>query len=488
MLVQRTLHYQLARYCITTAIVGGIILLYYRFIHVNSTTIALSFLIGVLVIAANWGLRQAVYMSVLSALAFNYFFLPPILTFTIGDTRNWVALLAFLIAGIVASQLAERARRETAISNRRRAEAERLYEFSQQLLISGNVSDLLATIPSVLTITFNLRGAAIYLSAKDRVYRSSGDFVEVGAEDLRQAAQEIDYLESGPGIKLIPIRLGMRAIGALAVAGPGISAEMLDAIGGLLGIAVERARALETLSKSEAAHESERLRNALLDSVTHELRTPLTSILASITSLRSDSGLQREQREELMAVIEEETGRLNRLVGQAMEMAELDAREVKLNLAPHAISDAISAALAERHWGDQHPIEVRLTQNLPPVIMDLARITKVLAHLVENAAKYSPKGSPIFVSAELQHGKLITSVADRGSGIDDLERMMVFDKFYRGQSQRYRVQGTGMGLAIAKAIVEAHGGTIEVTSQLGQGSVFSFSLPSGSYDHDQRNP
>jgi two-component system sensor histidine kinase KdpD len=247
---------------------------------------------------------------------------------------------------------------------------------------------------------------------------------------------------------------------------------MLDAIGGLVAIAIERARAIETLSKSEASHESERLRNALLDSVTHELRTPLTSILASITSLRSDSGLQREQREELMAVIEEETGRLNRLVGQAVEMAELDAKEVKLNVASHPIDDAISAALAERLWDSQHPIEVRLQPDLPPAMMDLTRITKVLAHLLENAAKYSPEGSPIFVSAELQRGKLVTSVADRGPGIDDLERMMVFDKFYRGQSQRYRVQGTGMGLAIAKAIVEAHGGMIEVTSQLGQGSVF----------------
>ena len=109
--------------------------------------------------------------------------------------------------------------------------------------------------------------------------------------------------------------------------------------------------------------------------------------------------------------------------------------------------------------------------------MDIMRITKVLQHLLENAAKYSPADSPIFISAVVEGAKLITSVADRGAGIDDMERMMIFDKFYRGQSQRYRVHGTGMGLAIAKAIVEAHGGTIEVTSQLGQGSVFSFSLP-----------
>lgn len=159
-------------------------------------------------------------------------------------------------------------------------------------------------------------------------------------------------------------------------------------------------------------------------------------------------------------------------------MAQLDAREVRLDLQPHQIREAIEAALADsRHALANHPVEVRLPDTLPPAIVDAGRIKKVLQHLLENAAKYSSTGSSIFISAEVKNGRLITSVADRGAGIDDLERSMIFDKFYRGQSQRYRVQGTGMGLAIVKAIVEAHNGRIEVTSQLGHGSVFSFGLP-----------
>jgi len=268
----------------------------------------------------------------------------------------------------------------------------------------------------------------------------------------------------------------MRTTGALGIAGS-LSSETLDAIGGLIAIAIERAGAVETLSKSEAARESERLRNALLDSVTHELRRPLTSILASITSLRSDASFNADQQGELMAVIEEEAHRLNRLVGQAVEMAELDAHEVKLDLAPHNMLEAINEALSESPLEIQRRVEIQIPQPVPYVTMDIMRITKVLQHLLENAAKYSPADSPIFISAVVEGAKVITSVADRGAGIDDMERMMIFDKFYRGQSQRYRVHGTGMGLAIAKAIVEAHGGTIEVTSQLGQGSVFSFSLP-----------
>ncbi|MGB6973922.1 MAG: ATP-binding protein [Terracidiphilus sp.] len=461
----------------TTAIVAGVIYFFYRVTHVNATTVALSLLIGILFISAIWGIRQAIYMAVLSTLAFNYFFLPPLLTFTIYDEHNWIALFAFLTTGIVASQLAERARRETLASNRRRREAEQLYEFSQRLLVTSNIIDLLAAVPSAIAVTFNLRGAALCLSASNRIYRSSPEFMDVSANALRESLHRREHTREGPDIILVPIHLGTRTTGALGIAGSSLSPEMLDAIGGLIALAIERAGAIETLSKSEAARESERLRNALLDSVTHELRTPLTAILASITSLRSDATFTPEQRQELMTVIEEEAVRLNRLVGQAVEMAELDAHEVKLDLASHSIRETIDEALAESPLEVQQRVQIQLPDALPRVAMDITRIAKVLRHLLENAAKYSPTGSLILVTSEAEHGKLVTSVADHGPGIDDLERMMIFDKFYRGQSQRYRVHGTGMGLAIAKAIVEAHGGTIEVTSQLGQGSVFSFSLP-----------
>ncbi len=241
---------------------------------------------------------------------------------------------------------------------------------------------------------------------------------------------------------------------------------------------VNKAAAVEKLGRAEAARENERLRSALLDSITHEFRTPLTSIKASITSLISDFQLDQTQRQELLTIINEESDRLNRLVGEATEMAQLDAHEVKLNIEPQHIREAIDGALEEsKPLLRAHPIEVGLPNYLPPVLMDVDRIKEVLRHLLENAAKYSAPDSPIFISSEVQNGRVVTNVADRGAGIDDLERSMIFDKFYRGQGQRHRVQGTGMGLAIAKAIVEAHGGRIGVTSQLSQGSVFSFGLP-----------
>ncbi len=470
--------YSLAAYAAGTVIVGCSTFIDYRLLHVNITTVALSFLLIVLFVAANWGLRPAVFTSVLSALAFNYYFLPPILTLTITDTRNWVALFSFLATAVIASNLAERARKEAEKANQRRHEVERLYEFSQQLLLTENPTELLTRIPGDMTLTFGFMDVALFARERNRIYRSSGDSMELPADNLRAAAQRRDVAVEGPHRCYAPLMMGVRSMGALGLSGKIPSREMVEALASLIAIAVERADALEKLTRAEAARESERLRTALLDSITHELRTPLTAIKASITSVRENPAMDPVHRADMFAVIEEESDRLNRLIAEAVEMAQLDAREVKLDMRPHAIREAVDAALAElKDALRTHPVEVRLADTLPQAQMDLGYITKVLHHLLENAVKYSIEGSPIFISAENHEGSLIVNVADRGSGIDDLERAMIFDKFYRGRERRGLIPGTGMGLAIVRAIVEAHNGTISCTSQPGHGSVFSFNLP-----------
>ena len=234
---------------------------------------------------------------------------------------------------------------------------------------------------------------------------------------------------------------------------------------------------LTQFDSGKEVREADQLRTAIVDSVTHELRTPLTSIKASVTALLTNSRLQPSQRNDLLIVINEEADRLNRLVGEAMETAQLDAG-VKLDLKPHLIAEIIDAARTEcRPLLGQRSISVQLQQGLPAARADLKLAKKALMQLLENAAKYSPADEPIAIEAELTGGFLRTSVADRGSGIDDSEQTLIFEKFYRGKDHRYSVQGTGMGLPIAVGIIKAHGGSLWVTSRRGHGCTFSFTLP-----------
>ena len=462
--------------------VGAVFLItiFFRRIHVNNpTTVALTFLLTVLIVSTVWGLRVSVFMAVVATLAFNYYFLPPFGTFTIADPQNWVALFAFLVTAVIASQLSARARREALNANERRHDVERLYSFSQKLLTSDNVVELLNLLPRYIVEAFGVKAAAISLPDRGDVYRSTPDIGSLDSHDLQLVCSRGEpRIDSQRQLALMPLRMGLRTVGSLGVSGSQLSRQTLDAMSSLIAIAIERVRAVENLSRTEAARESEQLRSVLLDSVTHEFRTPLTAIKASVTSLLSGSELAPEQQRELLTVINEESDRLNRLVGEAAEMAQLDANKVELELGPHSIREALDAAIeGSRNILGTHPIEIRLPGDLPKVRMDEARIKEVLMQLLENAAKYSPADAPIQITGEVRNRQLMTSVSDRGAGIDDFEQALIFDKFYRGRNQRMMVQGTGMGLAIAKAIIEAHHGTIGVTSQLGHGSVFYFTLP-----------
>jgi len=469
-----------ARFIVAAAVPAAITVIYFRWLHVNPTTVGFTFLLTILLVSAAWGLRYAIFMALLSTLAYNYFFLPPLLRLTIADPQNWVALFAFLFTAIVASQLSERARRQAVESNRRRREVERLYSFSQQLLVSENVFELLNAIPRYIVESFAVTGAAMFLERKQEIY-----YVDTVSQSLFPAEQlkavcgrGEPVLDRQHALCFMPLRMGVRSVGSLALSGCDLSRETLEAIGSLTATAIERASTVEKLTKTEAARESDRLRSVLLDSVTHEFRTPLTAIKASAETLLSDVELDKPQRKDLLTVINEESDRLNRLIGEAAEVAQLDSHQVELHIQPRAIRMVVDAAMEQlRSALHDHPVQVSVPEDLPLVRMDAERIGEVLIHLLDNASKYSPANAPIHITAELRGAEVITTVADRGPGIDDFEQEMIFEKFYRGRNQRTTIQGTGMGLAIARAIVELHGGRIGVTSQVGKGSVFYFSLP-----------
>jgi two-component system, OmpR family, sensor histidine kinase KdpD len=464
----------------TAAIVSAIVLLYTRWLHVNPTTVGFSLLLAILLISAAWGLRYSLIAAVAGALAYNYFFLPPLFRLTIADPQNWIALIAFLVTAVVASQLSERARRGMLYADQRRREVERLYSLSQQLWLSENVFELLNIIPHYIVESFDLSGAALFLEGKQQAYffddLSRSRFPADQLKAISDRGEPV--LDREHRICYMPLRMGVRTVGALGLSGCDLSRESLEAIGSLVAISIERANTVDKLTRSEAARESDRLRSVLLDSVTHEFRTPLTAIKASAETLLSGVELETAQRKDLLEVINEEADRLNHLVGEAAEVSQLDSGQLQLHFEAHPIQEAIDTAVknsqpALRH----HPVEVSIAENLPAVRMDLERITEVIVHLLDNASKYSPVESAIHITAELRDSEIVTSIADHGSGIDDIEQEMIFEKFYRGRDQRMIVQGTGMGLAIVKAIIELHGGKVGVTSQLGRGSVFFFSLP-----------
>jgi two-component system sensor histidine kinase KdpD len=452
---------------------------YRHVLPVNPTTVALTFLLAILAVSTVWGIAVSVFMSIAAMLAFNFYFLPPVGTFTVADPQNWVALFAFLVVSVLASHLATRARQQATDAAQRRREIEKLYAFSQGLLESGNVIQLLNRIPSQIVDIFEVGAAALLLAEKQKIYRSGPVIPKLDLETLKaMVIREEPLVDEANSLCFVPVRLGVRPIGSLGISGSMLSRQTLEAVGTLIAVAIERARAIEQLGLTEAAREGERLRTALLDSVTHALRTPLTSIKASVTNLLSNASVTSQQRHELLTIINEETDRLNRLVGEAGEMARLDAGEVELRLESHPIEDVINAALSQCKLalGDR-VVRVQVPPGLPNVRVDLVRAREALVHLVENANQYSPADQPITVTSEATPDFIVTSVADRGAGIDDLEQNLIFEKFYRGKDQRYLVQGTGMGLPIAKAIIEAHGGTMSLTSQRGQGSVFAFTLP-----------
>ncbi|MFY9661859.1 MAG: ATP-binding protein [Terriglobales bacterium] len=471
-------------YIMAVLSVVGITLVGYRGLHLNQTTMALAFLLGVLGISASWGLREAVFMSVIATLAFNYYFLPPIGTFTIADPQNWIALFAFLVTAVTASQLSARARRGARAAIERRQELERLYAFSQLLLSSDNPAELLNLIPRYIVDSFGIRSAAISLASRSDMYRSGPNIDGLESSDLQLICLRGEpRFDAAQQLAFMPLRMGMRVVGCVGVSGSVLSRQTLEAIGSLVAISIERAGAVEKLSRAEAARESEQLRSVLLDSVTHEFRSPLTAIKASVTSLlgspnHSPERHSPEEKQELLTIIDEESDRLNRLIGEAAEMAQLDANKVEFRFTFAPIGPVVANVLDElKQTLVHHPVEVKIPPDFPNARMDSVHIKEVLVHLIENAAKYSPAEAPIRITAEAKNRMLTINIADRGPGIDDFEQSLVFEKFYRGRNQRVQVHGTGMGLAICKAIVEAHGGQLGVTSQLGHGSVFYFSLP-----------
>src|SRR4030088_584481 len=391
--MQRFLGGGIAGEAVSPWVVARIIAFYRHVLHANQTTVALSFLLAILAVSAVWGMAVSVFMSVVAMLSFNYFFLPPVGTFTVTDPQNWVALLAFLLTSITGSQLSSRIRKEADEAHQRRREMERLYRFSRQLLGEGNVIQLMNAIPDYIVESFEAGAAELFLPQKDKFYRSGFGAAHLDEEKMKTAFLHDEVnLNAEQSEYFVPVRLGVRPIGSLGISGAQLSRQSLEAVGTLVAIAIERARAVEQLGQTEAERQGERLKSALLDSVTHDFRTPLTSMKAAVTSLLGSGEVTAPQAHELLSIINEECDRLNHLVEEAAEMARLESGEIELTYAPTSMEEIIQGALAlSKSALGVREIQVKVAADLPPVEADLDRVQDILVKLIDNANLYSPK-------------------------------------------------------------------------------------------------
>jgi two-component system, OmpR family, sensor histidine kinase KdpD len=462
------------RFAAALLLVAAVLAVYHWAIAVNAVTAALTLLLAILFISTLWGLAEATVASIAAVLGFNYFFLEPIGTLTIHDPQNIVAFVAFLITAVTASQLSAYARRRTAEAEGRRIEIERLYALVQTMMLRGSARNTASEFVQDVMQVFGCSAVAFYYQASGEVFRSGPESGGASDEELRAAAEASEVsVDRARSIAIAPVRLGVRSLGSMAVIGAPLSDQTMRAIGNLAAIAIEKARAFDEASRSESARQGEALKSALLDSLAHDIKTPLTSIKAAVTSLlcRAESN-----ERELLTIIDEEADRLNRLAAEVVAMARVEAGKLHLEKRPVGAAEIVANALGALP-ADGRIVTVNVPATLPMADADPEFAAQVVKQLVENALKYSPAGSPVAISAAPRDARIVIGVADRGPGIEENERARIFDKFFRGRRHRFDTKGTGMGLAIAKGIVEAHGGRIWVESEPGQGSVFYFTLP-----------
>lgn len=445
----------------------------------NSTAAGVIFLLLVVWLSTVAGRWLALYTALLCALSFDYFFLAPARSLSIAEPRDWMAMLTFTASCVVVSRVAERARLQARQAEQRREDVERLYELSQQMLLHEDAAGLIRDLPGLVDRIFALDGVILYVADQDRMYSSGVEPGQSVQASLRAAAQTPGAAPWAPDdMAVVPLSMGMRAVGALGWRPAArLPREVATAVGGQVAIALAHSVAMEASARLEASREGERLRTALIDSLTHELRTPLTSIRVAATTLIEGGALDESARRDLAALVDEEAARLDALIGEAVEMAEIDANVLRPHLVQQHPRELLEQTV-EQSRALLRPRKVTIeVEDESPNWLDPHLLTRVLRHLLENAARYTPPETRIRLRCWRAGDRLEFSVEDDGPGIDTLDMPLIFERFYRGKRSAEIGKGTGMGLAIARAILAAHGGGIEASSAPGQGARFRFWVP-----------
>jgi two-component system, OmpR family, sensor histidine kinase KdpD len=464
---------------------------------IGFANIDLVFLTGIVAIAVRFGLWPSLFASVVSALCYNFFFTEPYYSFTISDPTNVIAVVFFTIVAIVVSNVAARARIQAIAAMGRARATELLYAFSRKLAGVGTLDDVLWATAYQTALMLKVR-VVLLLSDNGSIAVKAGyppedilDEADLAAakwawQNNRPAGRGSDTL---PGAKrlFLPMNTGRGAIGVVGIdsdkPGPLLTPDerrLLDALIDQGALAIERVRLVEDMDRVKRTIETEKLRSALLTSISHDLKTPLAAVLGAAGTLRDLSDrLSPAEKIDLLSTIVDESERLNRFIANLLDMTKLESGAVVPNAALHDIGEIVGSAL--RRAGKilaRHRVDVNLAADLPMVELDAVLFEQVLFNLLDNAAKYAPFETTIRIQSWQENASVFLQVLDEGDGIppSDLER--IFDKFYRAQKADRVRAGTGLGLAISRGFIEAMHGTITAANRTDKkGAVFTIKLP-----------
>jgi two-component system sensor histidine kinase KdpD len=460
-------------------------------------SVDLVFLTAIIGVAVRYGLLPSLVASVAASLCYNFFFLPPIYTFTITDPTNVAAFVTFTVVAVIVSNIAARMRSQAVIAATRASTTEALYAFSRKLAGTGTLDDVLwatafqiASMLKVRVVLLLPEDGWIAVKAgyppEDTLDQSDLAAANWAWHNDRAAGRGADTLPGAQRL-FLPMRTGRSTVGVVGIdsdkPGPLLTPDqrrLFDALIDQAALAIERVHLAEDVDRAKRTAETERLRAALLTSLSHDLRTPLSVILGAASALRELADrLSAAERADLLSTIVDESERLNRFIANLLDMTKLEAGAVAPKSAMHDPADIVSTALkrASKILA-QHTIETELQPGLPMVQVDPVLLEQVLFNLLDNAAKYAPAGTPIRVEGWKDRETVYLQVVDEGPGIPpgDLER--IFDKFYRVQKGDHVRAGTGLGLAISRGFVEAMDGTIAAANRADRtGAVFTIRLP-----------
>jgi two-component system sensor histidine kinase KdpD len=449
-----------------------------------STSGSLYFLIVVMV-SVIWGFWEGSVTSLIAVNCLNYFFVPPVFTWTVSDPQNWVALAAFEITALTVSRLSTRAQDQARAEARQRVEVQKLYELSRRILLLDRRQTIGPQIVSLIHEIFGTESVALFDADSARM-----DAIGSHANDLEQLARSACFQDrtlEGADTRAWAhvLRLGSRPAGGLALCGPEVERLTIVSIASLAAIALERARSFEKESGAEAARQTEQLRTAVLDALAHSVKSPLTAIRTASSGLLEAGRLSTDDAE-LAALIDEQAEHLNRLTSELLQMARIDAAEVTLRRERVGVLTLVENVLAryrEQLQGRRVTVADRAADL--EVYGDRKILAAALEQFIDNAAKYSAPGSPVSVTAEENLGEIVIGVHNQGPPIQAADRERIFERFYRAEGSGHRASGTGLGLSIARKAAEAHGGRTWVVSEEAAGTTFFFALPRGPRRRDE---